>query len=103
MRKFLEMANIYTLLTVMFVLAYFGYMLGAFVIDLRIDWHRDAVVAMAVREGTARGVEAYKEELKRSRLNETMLQKKREARDEAIRKYIKHLDSMMDFGGKPKQ
>lgn len=72
--------------------AYFSYFALAFVTDLRIHELRPFITKSAVDEGVAKGIETYKKEYEKGL---HLSYAKRKARDEAVKQYIKKLDSLM--------
>lgn len=73
---------------------FFGYFILAFVTEIRIDKLRPFLSAQATKTATERALELYKME---SRRDESFAERQRTVRDEAIKKYLKRLDEIMDY------
>lgn len=74
--------------------SFFGYIPLVILTDIRIDRLRPFVSAGAIEEGVTAGIDAYKKEYIK---DEKLYVRKRKARDEEVRRYIKKLN---DFMGK---
>ncbi len=86
--------NLLELLIAAFFGVYAGYLSLALVTDLRINQLRPFIIDQGVREGVRAGVAAYETQSVR---NQSLLQERREARDKALKEYVKRLDRILEM------